>query len=185
MNMALYNRRLNLARWLLVTICVGIGLVCRIGRGAEPELSFNRDIRPILSANCFACHGFDAKQRKADLRLDVAESAFATHDGHIAVKPGDLENSELWRRVTSDDPDAVMPPPSTRKKLTEDQKTTIRRWIEQGARYQKHWAFEVPAEPSVPEVKNKSWAKNELDRFVLARLEQAGLAPQAEALRSP
>lgn len=148
------------------------------------EISFNRDIRPILSANCFACHGFDAKQRKADLRLDVADSALMERDGHTAIKPGDLAKSEVWQRLISEDPDAVMPPPATKKKLTAEQKATIRKWIEQGAPYQKHWAFETPAKTADPSVKNDTWTKNSIDRFVLARLEKEGLAPRPEANRS-
>ncbi len=147
------------------------------------EISFNRDIRPILSANCFACHGLDAKQRKADLRLDVADSALAERDGHVAIKPGDLSQSELWKRLTSDDPDVVMPPPSTKKQLTAEQKATIRKWIEQGAPYQKHWAFETPLKSVEPSVKNAARSKNEVDRFILARLEKEQLSPRPEANR--
>ncbi|MBS0205603.1 MAG: PSD1 domain-containing protein [Planctomycetes bacterium] len=168
------------------TIVMALFTAMMAGRAnaAEPELSFNRDIRPILSANCFACHGFDSRQRKADLRLDLAEGAFAVHDGQAAIKPGDLAASEVWRRLISDDPDVLMPPPSTRKKLTDDQKLTIRRWIEQGAKYQKHWAFELPLKAPIPANKNPGWARNDLDRFIAAKLDQAGLTPQAEAPRS-
>ena len=150
----------------------------------DSRVVFNRDIRPILSANCFACHGFDAKQRKADLRLDVGEAALAEHGGHFVIKPGDLAASEIWKRLISDDPDIVMPPPSTRKTLTDEQKQMIRRWIEQGAQYQKHWAFEAPARNNLPDVKNPAWIRNELDRFILARLESAGLIPRPEASRA-
>ncbi len=148
------------------------------------EISFNRDVRPILSANCFACHGLDAKQRKADLRLDVADGALAERDGHVAIKPGDLAKSEVWRRLISEDADVVMPPPSTKKKLTAEQKATIRKWIEQGAPYQKHWAFETPTKTADPPVQNGAWAKNSIDRFVLARLDKEGLAPRPEASRA-
>lgn len=151
-----------------------------IAASAE-ELSFNRDIRPILSQNCFACHGFDAKQRQADLRLDVAEDALAARDGAFAIKPGDPAASEVWKRITSSDPDQIMPPPASRKELSAEQKETLRRWIEQGAPYQKHWAFEPPAKTSEPQVKNAGWPKNAVDRFLLARLESEGLQPQAEA----
>jgi hypothetical protein len=158
---------------------------CLIATSARSEdISFNRDIRPILSANCFACHGFDAKQRKADLRLDVADGALAERDGHFAIKPGDLAKSELWQRVNSDDPDVVMPPPATKKSLTAEQKAILRRWIEQGAPYQKHWAFEPPVQVAEPAVNNLDWAKNGVDRFLLARLSKQGLAPRPEADRS-
>jgi hypothetical protein len=161
--------------------CVWLAGCCLVANGGD--ISFNRDVRPILSENCFACHGLDAKQRKADLRLDLPESAFAKHDGGFPVKPGDLEQSEAWRRINSDDDAEIMPPVSTKKKLTAEQKATIRRWIEQGARYQKHWAFEAPVAPPLPEVKQPGWMRNPVDRFILARLEKEGLAPQPEASR--
>ncbi len=148
------------------------------------QISFNRDVRPILSENCFACHGFDAKQRKADLRLDISASAFAERDGSFPIKPGDLAKSEVWQRITSDDPAEIMPPPSTKKVLTAEQKATIRQWIEQGAVYQKHWAFEAPIAPVMPDVKQPNWVRNPVDRFILARLEKEKLAPQPEANRS-
>jgi hypothetical protein len=148
------------------------------------DVTFNRDIRPILAANCFACHGFDARQRKGDLRLDTADGAYADRNGTTAIKPKDLTKSEVWTRIISDDPDVMMPPPSTKKKLTLQEKETIRRWIEQGAEYQKHWAFEAPVLPRVPEPRNSFWARNDLDRFLLARLELEGLEPRPEADRS-
>lgn len=145
------------------------------------ELSFNRDIRPILSQNCFACHGFDAKQRQADLRLDVAEGALAERDGKFAIKPGDLAASELWKRINSTNPDEVMPPPDSKKTLTAEQKETLRRWINEGAPYQKHWAFEPPVKAAEPAVEDAAWPKNAVDRFILARLETEGLKPEVEA----
>lgn len=152
------------------------------------QISFNRDVRPILSENCFACHGLDAKQRKADLRLDLSTSALAERDGSFPIKPGDLAKSEIWQRITSDDPAEIMPPPATKKKLTPEQKETIRQWIEQGAVFQKHWAFEVPVAPAIPTIeptgKLENWLRNPVDRFILARLEKDGLAPQPEACRS-
>ena len=148
---------------------------------AAGEISFNRDVRPILSENCFACHGFDAKQRKADLRLDLSTSAFAERDGSFPIKPGDLAKSDVWQRITSDDLAEIMPPPATKKKLTPEQKETIRQWIEQGAVYQKHWAFESPISSVLPYVKQPTWVRNPVDRFILARLEKEKLAPQPEA----
>ncbi len=166
----------------LILLCASFSFGS-MARADEP-LSFNRDIRPILSANCFACHGFDAKQRKADLRLDTAEGALAERDGSFAIKPGSADESEVWRRIVSDDPDSVMPPPSSKRSLTAEQKATIRRWIEQGAPYQKHWAFETPAKPAEPVVKNEAWIKHGIDRFILARLEREGFTPQPEASRA-
>ena len=109
---------------------------------AEP-LQFNRDIRPILSENCFACHGLDEKDRKAKLRIDLPEAAFAKNKyGEAAIVPGKPEESLVWQRIIETDPDEIMPPPKSHKKLKPAQKQTIRAWIEQGAPYQKHWAFE-------------------------------------------
>jgi len=153
------------------------------GLVAAADISFNRDIRPILSEHCLACHGFDAKQRKGDLRLDTAEGAFAEHDGTTAIQPGDLGGSELWSRISSENPEEQMPPPSTKKKLTGEQKELIRQWIEQGAVYQKHWAFEVPVKSAEPTTKQPNWARNAIDRFILARLERDGLSPRPEANR--
>jgi len=151
--------------------------------GSAGELSFNRDIRPILSANCFACHGFDAKQRKADLRLDEPDSAYARRGDHAAIVPGQPNLSEVLIRILSDDPDLVMPPPSTKRTLTAAEKDTIRRWIQQGARFQKHWAFEPIPSPVVPSVGNSTWARNELDHFILDRLNQEHLVLATEADR--
>lgn len=164
---------------------LGVGLCSLFAPLTLPadDLQFNRDIRPILSANCFACHGFDAKKREADLRLDVPDDAFAPRDGKTAIKPGDLTGSELWRRIVSDDPNLVMPPPSSRKALTAAEKDTLKRWIEQGAVYQKHWAFEAPVVTTPPEVASSMPGRNEIDRFIFARLAAAKLAPNAEADR--
>lgn len=151
--------------------------------GRTAEIDFNRDIRPILSDNCFACHGFDEKTRKAKLRLDVAEGAYAERKGRFPIKPGDLQNSEVWQRIIAEDESIVMPPPHTNKKLTAAQKQTIRTWIEQGAKYRKHWAFEPPTAPSIPQVKQAAWVKTPIDKFILARLEKEGLQPQPQADR--
>lgn len=151
---------------------------------APPQrVRFNEEVRPVLAANCFGCHGFDAKQRKADLRLDDVQNATAERDGYFIVKPGDPEASEAWLRIISTDPTEMMPPPETKKKLTEEQKETLRQWIEQGAVYQKHWAFEKVAKPQAPIARNEAWVRNEVDRFILARLEREGLSPQPEADR--
>jgi Planctomycete cytochrome C len=107
----------------------------------EPEIEFNRDVRPILAENCFACHGFDAKSRKARLRLDTPDGARAERDNGPAITPGDPRNSLVWERITTPHADGLMPPPETKKTLTAAQKETLRLWIKQGAPYQKHWAF--------------------------------------------
>ncbi len=141
------------------------------------ELSYNQDIRPILSDNCFYCHGFDPKNRKADLRLDTFEGATANG----AIVPGHLSKSEAWNRILSDDPEEVMPPPKSHKKLTSAQKDVLRRWIEGGAKYEPHWAF-VPIRRAVPpSVSLADWPMNPIDPFVLARLEREGIAPSPAA----
>ena len=126
---------------------------CVLAAAGEP-VDFNRDIRPILSQHCFACHGFDAHARKAGLRLDRAEFAYATNaDGVTPIKPGDLAGSELWKRVSATDPDEIMPPPSAHRELSDAQRAMLKAWIEQGAQYAEHWAFVPamsPAPPAVP-----------------------------------
>ncbi|MFO0810931.1 MAG: PSD1 and planctomycete cytochrome C domain-containing protein [Gemmataceae bacterium] len=145
---------------------------------AADDVQFNRDVRPILADNCFACHGFDAKTRKADLRLDTVDGAFAKRDGSPAITPGDLAKSEVWSRITSKDDEAVMPPPKSRKTLTDAQKATLRRWIESGAKYQQHWAFEAPVKPAAP-----ATAVSPVDAFLLQRLAKDGLRFSPEADR--
>jgi hypothetical protein len=151
---------------------------------AEPagKVGFNRDIRPILSTNCFFCHGPDEKKREAKLRLDVRESALADNDGSRAIVPGQPDQSELLARVLSHDKDDAMPPPkSKRLPLSADQIATLRKWIAQGAEYENHWAFIPLRREPPPSVKNKAWVKNPIDQFILARLEAEGIAPSPEA----
>src|SRR5262245_18667458 len=145
---------------------------------AERVVEFNRDVRPILADACFACHGFDAKSRKAKLRLDTPEGAFALRKDLYPIKPGNLDESEVWKRITSAHADSVMPPPESNKTLTDAQKETIRLWIKQGAKYQKHWAFEAIARPPV-----SAGAANPIDAFIRARLRAEGLKPTPEADR--
>ena len=153
------------------------GMAPAFALGGEPKLDFNRDIRPILSENCFQCHGFDEKARQADLRLDIQDSA------STVIAPGDSEASELWRRVSSSDEEEMMPPPDSHRVLKPEQKDLLKRWIEQGAAYAKHWSFTPPVKAPLPDVSNKEWPRNEIDRFVLARLDAEGLTPSAEADR--
>lgn len=138
-------------------------------------VDFNRDIRPILSANCFYCHGPDEEDRKADLRLDLKDGAFAEHDGVAAIVPGDLEASELWYRIISTDPDDIMPPPESKKVLTAEQKALVKQWLEEGAEWTEHWAFIAPAKGDV--------AKNThpIDQFVSATLAEKNLKPSPPA----
>lgn len=145
---------------------------------AEEKISFNQHIRPILSENCFACHGFDSKKREAELRLDSPEGAYTAKDGAFPIKPGDLAKSEVWQRIITTDEDDLMPPPKSHKKLTQKQKDTLKLWIEQGAPYQKHWAFEKPAETpgasidallAARQAKDKLAFADEADRETLIR----------------
>ncbi|MBS1532592.1 MAG: PSD1 domain-containing protein [Bacteroidetes bacterium] len=148
-------------------------------------VSYNYNIRPILSDKCFKCHGPDANKRKANLRLDIPESAYAAlkDDPSLhALVPGDPGASELYRRITTSDSSEMMPEPkSNLKRLSPYEVALIKKWIKQGAKYEKHWAF-VPPEPQpVPDVKDKAWPKNEIDHFVLNKMEQKGFAPNPEA----
>jgi Protein of unknown function (DUF1553)/Protein of unknown function (DUF1549)/Planctomycete cytochrome C len=153
---------------------------------AGPEarsVEFNRDIRPILADNCYACHGPDKNQRKAELRLDTEEGAFADRGDYKIITPGNPEQSELYRRISSADPKVHMPQPRFGKNLTAKQVETIRLWIAQGAKWQKHWSLIPPNRHELPQVKDPSWPRNAIDHFILARLEQEGLKPSAEADR--
>lgn len=144
---------------------------------AAGTISFNRQIRPILSENCLACHGFDPKHREADLRLDTFEGAVEKRDGVRAIVPGDIAKSELWLRILSTDRDEVMPPPKSHKPpLTAAQRDLIKQWIEQGAKYESHWAFIPPARPQVKESGSAA-----VDFFIAKELGKAGLQMSAEA----
>jgi hypothetical protein len=147
---------------------------------AEP-VSYNRDIRPILSDNCFSCHGFDPKTREAGLRLDTREGATIGNDGVIAIVPGDVSKSALWERIHSSDEDEVMPPPKAHKTISSEQREKLRKWIEQGAPYEKHWSFEPPVAAALPPVKQTDWPRNPVDQFILAHLEEKHLQPASEA----
>ncbi len=159
---------------------LGLLALTSVGRGATEKLSFNRDIRPILSENCFACHGFDAKKREADLRLDVPEGAFLTKDDVTPIVPGNPEKSAVWQRIIATDADDLMPPEKSHKKLTPAQKDILKRWIVEGAPYQKHWAFEAPNLPPVPSGAQQPPAV--IDAFLSARLaeDRLGFRPEAD-----
>ncbi|MFN6191626.1 MAG: PSD1 and planctomycete cytochrome C domain-containing protein [Planctomycetia bacterium] len=153
-----------------------------VARAAEAKLDFNRDVRPILSDRCFSCHGPDNEDRHAGLRLDLRAAAIAALDsGATAVVPGDPAASEIIARITSTDPDVVMPPPRFNKPITPAEAEILRRWIAEGAEYRGHWAFERVERPAVPDVKDAAWPKTPIDRFILARLEQEGMHPNPEA----
>jgi hypothetical protein len=149
---------------------------------AARKVDFTREIRPILANHCWSCHGPDEKQRKAGLRLDLADTARAKlESGFSAVVPGKSDDSELVARIEATDDAEIMPPPAAKKPLAAEQKLMLRLWIDQGAEYAQHWAFTPPKRPALPRVRNTHWARNDIDLFVLKRLEEAGLTPAPEA----
>ncbi|MHC5537585.1 DUF1549 domain-containing protein, partial [Singulisphaera rosea] len=165
---------------LLAVLAMGF-LGIRLRADDLGRVNFSREILPILSENCYHCHGPDAKARKADLRLDTKEGAFRS-DGPTIV-PGKRAESELFLRVSSQDASEVMPPPKSNRKLSPRQIELLGRWIDEGARWGKHWAYETPTPPSPPRVKDAGWPRNGIDAFVLDRLEREGLSASPEAPR--
>jgi hypothetical protein len=171
---------------VLRTLAVICGMLPLTALAADARLDFNRDIRPILSNHCFKCHGPDAAERKGGtngLRLDVAEGATEDLGGYAAIVPGQPEASELWKRITASDPAVRMPPQGSGKQLSAGEIERLREWIRQGAPYARHWSYEPPVRPPVPAVRDTAWPRNDIDRFLLARLEREGLSPQPEADR--
>ena len=148
-------------------------LSCLTRAQAAPD--FNRDVRPILASRCFKCHGMDDKARKADLRFDLRASALEV------ITPGQPDKSEFIKRLFTHDENEIMPPPAAKIPLTDKEKQTLREWVQNGAPYAPHWAFVKPQMPKVPDVKNAAAIKNPIDKFILARLEQAGLRPSPPA----
>ena len=171
--------------FLFIGVFVIYGSVCYFQSANASSLetiSYNRDIRPIFSDTCFRCHGPDESSREADLRFDLPESAFAEREGgYSAIVPGDPEVSEAWLLINEEDPEYRMPPRKSHLELTDAQKKLIGRWIEEGAKYERHWAFEAPQKSPLPEVENETWPKTAVDRFVLAQLEEEGTEPNPEA----
>jgi hypothetical protein len=147
------------------------------------EIDFNRDIRPILSDNCFHCHGPDAATREADLRLDTRVGLLGDDGEQGVVVPRQPDASELLRRITSDDVDQRMPPPASKLTLTPAEIAKLQAWVVAGAAWQQHWAFETPQRPAIPAVKQLDWPQNEIDYFVLQQLEHNGLQPKQEAAK--
>ena len=173
-------------RMPLIAALVGIaGFSGTAFAAAEParEVQFNRDIRPILAEACYHCHGPDPASRKAKMRFDREEDFTAKREDGFVVVKGKPAESLMWKRITSKDEDEVMPPPDSHIQLKPEQKELLRRWIEQGGSWQKHWAFMSIEQPAEPKVKNAAWAKNAIDRFVLAGLDAAKLTPAPEADR--
>jgi len=148
---------------------------------ADRTIEFNRDVRPILSNNCFLCHGPDPKHREGGLRLDQRDSAVTKlESGRVGIAPGDVANSHIIQRITSQNPDEQMPPKASGKNLTTAEVEILKQWIAQGAEYQGHWAFLTPVRRDPPETKFAPQVRNDIDKFILHRLETAGLAPSPE-----
>jgi hypothetical protein len=159
------------------------GTLAPDARGADPaKVDFRRDILPILSENCFLCHGPDSKTRKADLRLDVKQGALRTQDPVLI--PGKSGESELIRRIVSTDPDEVMPPRKSGKTITPHQVGLLKQWIDQGAHWSRHWAFEPPQRQAVPNVREPDWVRNPIDAFILTRLEKLRIPHSPPAAKS-
>ena len=182
----------KLEKWHLLIVFAGL-FACKpsvpeeVSQASEnipEEIDFNLHVKPILSDRCFACHGPDANKRKANLRLDTEEGAFAAlgeEKNRFAIKAGNLKKSEMFHRILSDDPDLMMPPPESNLTLTDEEKATLVRWIDQGAEWKPHWAFITPEKPKLPEVKNEEWPANEIDHFVLKKLENKKFTPAPQA----
>lgn len=163
-------------RWMVVC-AVGVSLLMAASATAEDDIRYNRDIRPLLSDRCFLCHGPDASSREEDLRLDESEAAT-----EYAIVPGSAEDSEVFLRISSDDPDERMPPADSLKEaLTAGEIDLIRRWIEQGAKYEDHWSYITPQRPEVPQMEGDAWVRTDIDRFIALRLEAEGLKPSPDA----
>src|SRR2546423_7126701 len=156
----------------IVAICI---LACVAAARADERVDFTHDVQPILADNCYFCHGPDGNKRKADLRLDMLDpklGPFAEREGYSILVPGKLDDSVLIMRITSDDPDAHMPPAKANRHLSDRQIEVIKQWVEQGAKWEKHWSLVVPVKAPPPEVKDSAWGRNPIDRFILARLEK-------------
>lgn len=164
---------------------LGAAMAFLVNGASGEEVSFNRDVRPILSDRCFSCHGPDANEREGHLRLDKPdgeEGAYRTRKGFTAIAPGSLEKSDVWFRITATDEEEVMPPPKAHKKLlSKDEQELVKSWILAGAPYDSFWAFDIPKEPKLPVVKNSEWSDQPIDFFVLKKLESKGLTPAPEA----
>src|SRR5580704_8917754 len=163
-----------------VWITFAFGLLCHTGAAADAPIRFNRDIRPIMSDTCFRCHGPDQRARMAGLRLDIRDEALRkTKTGATPIVPGAPDQSAIVERVFASNPAKIMPPQYAHKELTAAQKETIRRWVAEGAVYEKHWSYEPVKRPLVPALVGAK-VVNPIDAFVAERLSREGLSPSAE-----
>ena len=174
--------RPTLAATALAAALFSVAALAEEAPSTKAKVDFGRDVRPILSENCFVCHGFDAQKREAGLRLDTHEGVLETlESGDAAVVPGNLEDSGLIFRVEVDDDEMVMPPPKSGKKLTAEEIDVLKRWVAEGAPWGGHWAFEPVAKVEPPRTEDASWSRGPVDSFLLARMEEEGLKPSPEA----
>lgn len=167
-------------RFWVGTVLVVLGIL-RSGSLPAASVNFNRDIRPLLADRCFSCHGPDAKERQANLRLDVEAEAKALRSGTAAIVPGRPDLSELAVRIEAPDLTERMPPEDSGKSLTTDEVALLKRWIAEGAHWSKHWAYQTPARRPAPPVNQKEWPQNWIDHWVLSKLESAGMKPSPDA----
>ncbi|NOS70310.1 MAG: DUF1553 domain-containing protein [Verrucomicrobia bacterium] len=177
----------SLSGCLQAALLAGVYLATSLtSSSADPaKVDFSREIQPILSEHCFACHGPDETKRKGGLRLDVQEGAFKElKSGSRALVAGDLKNSALVERITSADEEELMPPTKHNKPLKPEQIALLKKWVQEGAQWKKHWAFITPERVKLPEVKNRKWPRNPIDNFILARLEKEQMSPSSEADRA-
>jgi cytochrome c553 len=190
--------RFNKGIVIVISLVLVIFLITRWGVGADltipadvqtamsalnEPLDYNIHVKKILSDKCFSCHGPDAKKQKGDLRLDLAEAAYSkeTESGRKAIRAGSMARSEVAHRILSGDKEYMMPTPASHLSLTTEEKAILLTWIDQGAKYAPHWAFVAPKKAALPEVEEKKWVVNDIDRFVLNRLEKEGLQPSPQA----
>src|SRR5438034_8900272 len=178
----------TLARLTAFTLLAACSLATAFAASAKKQsvtepVDFSSQIRPLISSKCFSCHGPDGRQRKANHRLDRRDEAIKDHKGTRAIVPGDAASSEMVRRINATDPDDIMPPPKTGRTLSAVEIDLLKRWIQQGAPYSPHWAFVKPERAALPSVKMKSWPRNAIDYFILAKLEKHGLKPSPPADR--
>ena len=182
-------KRLRLAaRWTVLLTCGGWATLSGASTDLPARIGYNRDVRPILSNTCFKCHGPDVKNNQSDLRLDlpaVTHAPYRDKTGRVSTPlvPGKSEASEVWRRITAADSDVVMPPPLALHRLSDRDKSVIRRWIEQGAKYEPHWSYLAPVKTAPPKVRATGAVRNPIDRFILEELESRSIAASPEADR--
>lgn len=171
----------NRMRTVRIWVCIKLGVSIFLTKPGLFAVDFSKDVRRILSENCFECHGPDNEARKAGLRLDTQEGAHSLHEGKRAITPGDLNKSELWSRIITSDPDEIMPPPESKKFLTAKQKKTLRQWIEEGGEYAEHWAFQHPSKTNFGDLFSSVREQNPIDTLVRRKLDSIGLGFSKEA----